>query len=288
MTGGGSIFTLPGVGTAGGTRVTHGFEIHCDPNNVPNRLEVNWPDANNFHMLVLTNATCTYDPAVGPPNQPPAGFNTFDGIGIGKFNNLPDYKIVFRFTDAGEPGRDDIAIYKVYDPNGTLIFQSGGATDAPIKLTFGNHQAHKDNSDAANVLGVWATYSDARSYPDYWPPTGYTANTSVKSTFSRVANNPYKSLANSSLLNALSFSDGNDLVGAAQTLLRVATKALLDASHPSVVYRLSATEVLAKVNAALDSQDQGIMLQLANDLASYDALRNFQIPVVTPPKRKGN
>lgn len=39
MTGGGSVFTPEGV------RFTHGFTLHCDTNDVPNRLQVNWPKA---------------------------------------------------------------------------------------------------------------------------------------------------------------------------------------------------------------------------------------------------
>ena len=51
MTGGGSIFT------ADGTRVTHGFELHCDPNISPNKLEVNF-DGNSFHLEQLTYVNC--------------------------------------------------------------------------------------------------------------------------------------------------------------------------------------------------------------------------------------
>src|SRR5207249_4568698 len=113
--------------------------------------------------------------------------------GVGRYNNLPNYTIVFRFTDAGEPGKNDIAIYRIFDPNGVLIFQSGGNTNQPIALTFGNHQAHK-TQDTTGVLGIWQAYSDIRSYPDYWPPTGWATNATLKSAFSRVSANPYKSL----------------------------------------------------------------------------------------------
>ena len=57
MTGGGSVFT------AGGARVTHGFELHCDTLDVPNRLEINWP-GHRFHLESLISATCSLDPSI--------------------------------------------------------------------------------------------------------------------------------------------------------------------------------------------------------------------------------
>src|SRR5207244_1885687 len=53
MTGGGSIFT------AGGVRVTHGFELHCNPLIGPNNLEINWGNGNNFHLEQVIDCTCT-------------------------------------------------------------------------------------------------------------------------------------------------------------------------------------------------------------------------------------
>jgi len=57
MTGGGSVFE------ADGTRVTHGFELHCDTEDVPNRLEINW-SGHRFHLETLVSAFCSKDPAI--------------------------------------------------------------------------------------------------------------------------------------------------------------------------------------------------------------------------------
>ncbi|PYQ67730.1 MAG: hypothetical protein DMF54_03455, partial [Acidobacteria bacterium] len=76
MTGGGSVFTK-----ANG-RVTHGFELHCDPEVGPNNLEINWGPGNHFHLEDLTSAVCTDDPNIAPP-PPPAGFDTYNGTGTG-------------------------------------------------------------------------------------------------------------------------------------------------------------------------------------------------------------
>jgi len=132
MTGGGSIF-LPD-----GTRVTHGFEIHCDITDVPNTLEVNWPAANNFHMDTLTAAKCTDDPNINqkPPKSSP--FDTFVGTGTGKLNGVAGASITFTFVDAGEPGTSDTAAYLIKDKDGNTVLSVGATL-----LTKGNHQAHK-------------------------------------------------------------------------------------------------------------------------------------------------
>jgi len=45
----------------------------------------------------------------------------------------------FRFTDAGEPGREDRATITISDPGGNIVFQ---ISDARI-TEGGNHQAHR-------------------------------------------------------------------------------------------------------------------------------------------------
>ena len=133
MTGGGSVFT------ADDERVTHGFTLHCDRNVLPNRLEVNWgnpgPGSNNFHLDVLTSAVCTDNPAINP-SQPDAGFDTFVGTGTGTLNGVSGATISFTFTDAGEPGKVDIATMTIKDASGATVLTVSG------NLNSGNQQAH--------------------------------------------------------------------------------------------------------------------------------------------------
>ena len=131
MTGGGSIFT------ADDTRVTHGFELHCDTNIGPNNLEVNW-NKNNFHLEQVTTMACYDDPALNPLPRP-APFDTLVGTGIGRFNGVAGYKVSFKLTDNGEPGITDFAQIQIQDPQGRLVlFVSGN-------LHNGNQQAHPEN-----------------------------------------------------------------------------------------------------------------------------------------------
>jgi hypothetical protein len=128
MTGGGSIFT------ANGTRVTHGFELHCNKNDNPNNLEINWGEdpENNFHLETLDFVRCSDAPDI-VPNPPGASFDTYYARGTGRCNGIPA-NIEWTFTDAGEPGTADTATYAI----------TGGCTlNASALLTFGNHQAHK-------------------------------------------------------------------------------------------------------------------------------------------------
>ena len=169
MTGGGSIFLKSGdIGGAAGTRVTHGFELHChEPTQeANNRLEVNW-NQSQFHLDHLTSVEC-FDTSLiqAPPKSSP--IDTLHGLGVGRFSgtfNGVTYKDVaakidFIFTDAGEPGTKDTAKYEivVLDAN-----KDGNANDPvvvldtknAILLTFGNHQAHLEITPLTrNITGL--------------------------------------------------------------------------------------------------------------------------------------
>jgi len=131
MTGGGSFFT------SGGTKVHHGFTLNCSySTSGGENLEVNW-GGNAFHLESLTQAACFDDPTIGEEN-PKAGFDTYQGKGTGRLHGTPGYTAEWRFTDAGEPGRNDVAQIVIKDPDGNLILNAGA------NLRNGNHQAHKD------------------------------------------------------------------------------------------------------------------------------------------------
>jgi hypothetical protein len=117
--------------------VTHGFELHCNAVIEPNNLEINW-EGNRFHLEDLTSAVCTDNPA---EDQLPrvAPIDTFDGVGVGRYNGMSGYNIVFRLTDFGEPGSDDIARFHITDPGGATVLLVSNHLD------MGNHQAHPEN-----------------------------------------------------------------------------------------------------------------------------------------------
>ncbi len=136
MTGGGSVFK------SDGTRITHGFELHCDINKLPNNLEVNWPGTgkgkpseNNFHLDVLNSAVCTDNPVLDA-EQPNNTWDTYTGTGTGKLNGVSGATASWVFTDNGEPGKNDSMTITIKDKNGSTVLTVSG------NLHDGNHQAH--------------------------------------------------------------------------------------------------------------------------------------------------
>ena len=78
-------------------------------------------------------------------------------------------------------------------------------------------------------------------------------------------------LDNRTLLQALNFGGGNGPKGAAQTLLRSAVAALLNAALGSPPYPLTEAQIIADVNAALTGT-RTTMLALATTLDNYNNL----------------
>ena len=98
----------------------------------------------------------------------------------------------------------------------------------------------------------------------HWQPTGYRPDQSVSSVFS--LGTCCTSLGNLSLMGALNLGGGSGVCGGAQNLLRAAVAALLNGSSPELDYPFSQQEVIALVNAALQSCDRSAMLALASEL----------------------
>ncbi|HZN64593.1 MAG TPA: SdrD B-like domain-containing protein [Tepidisphaeraceae bacterium] len=158
MTGGGSVFLGAGmIGGPVGTRVTHGFELHCTT-EANNRLEINWgkPKNSHFHLLELTEVECL-DTAI-IQNPPDAPIDTLIATGVGRFSGAfggANYRkapatveIVFRDggPTRGEPGIYDVASYKVTVDGGPVVLNTDGTDGDTVPdellLDRGNHQAH--------------------------------------------------------------------------------------------------------------------------------------------------
>jgi len=139
MTGGGSLWFNQDVAedTTVAVRATHGMELHCASAVTPNTLQVNWKNdgSKRFHLQTLDYAKCSDSRRIDEGN-PEAGFDTIEGRGTGKYNNVPGATVRFKFTDAGEPGTEDAGYIQVWDENANLVLS------VRSKLEHGNQQAH--------------------------------------------------------------------------------------------------------------------------------------------------
>jgi hypothetical protein len=107
--------------------------------------------------------------------------------------------------------------------------------------------------------------------PGFWKNSvgswvGFSPSQTVDSVFSLPSGAISNQLSGDTLLEALDYPGGNNLVGAAQILLRAAVASLLNASHPDVDFPLTTAQIIAQVNAALATKDRGTILALASDL----------------------
>ena len=127
MTGGGSVFQES-------SRVTHGFTLQCDATDGPNSLQINW-NGNRFHLEDLSSAVCSDDPSIDP-RPPVANFDTYEGAGTGRYNGVSGAIAQWTFTDAGEPGRNDVANIVITNASGNIVLWVANT------LRNGNHQAH--------------------------------------------------------------------------------------------------------------------------------------------------
>lgn len=109
----------------------------CGADRFPD-LKVAWGGGERFVLTSYqTPLECHDTPA--DEGNPRAGFDTIIGQGMGRLNGVSGASATFRFTDSGEPGRNDTATITILDPDGEPVLElenvraSGG----------GNHQAHR-------------------------------------------------------------------------------------------------------------------------------------------------
>lgn len=115
-------------------RVTHGFSLHCDASEGPNRLQVNWGRGNRFHLENLAPGTKCF------PLDEPVGI-AISGGGEGRYNGVAGAEISFMFIDLGEPGTDDIGSLFIEDADGNPVLAELGVGGS---LSGGNYQFHEE------------------------------------------------------------------------------------------------------------------------------------------------
>jgi len=125
--------------------------------------------------------------------------------------------------------------------------------------------------------GFWKNKGVKVGWTSPYIPKGGSATTLSEAGFI-IPDNPMddnpKRIVNEddTLFEALNYKGGEDVSGMAQTLLRAATAALLNAVEANIAYPLTEAEVLDQVNAALATEDRTIMEDLKDELDYYNNL----------------
>ncbi|OQB46351.1 MAG: hypothetical protein BWY00_01625 [Firmicutes bacterium ADurb.Bin153] len=79
-------------------------------------------------------------------------------------------------------------------------------------------------------------------------------------------------LADDTLMQALNYGGGRDVIGAARNLLRIAVAAVLNAAHPNINYPMAMSDIIEDVNEALASLNRTVMGRLQATLDRYNNL----------------
>ncbi|MEM2917839.1 MAG: hypothetical protein QXN63_05775, partial [Candidatus Bathyarchaeia archaeon] len=112
--------------------------------------------------------------------------------------------------------------------------------------------------------GFWKNHLDA------WEDTGHSPEDSLDGVFDN--DDTGVPLDQYTLLDALRFKGGRGVNGSERILLRAAVAAILNAAHPNINYPLTESDIVDAVNEALQSNDRGTILGLAELLDSYNNL----------------
>jgi hypothetical protein len=105
-----------------------------------------------------------------------------------------------------------------------------------------------------------------KNHPDCWDC--YSPDTLLGDVFDL----PWFNTRNKTLMEALNFRGGRTVKAKARILLRAAVAALLNACDPDVDYPLTVAGIISDVNAAIATQDKGVILGLKDELDAYNNL----------------
>lgn len=132
-----------------------------------------------------------------------------------------------------------------------------------VVVTFNNVAVPQTGNEGCTP-GYWKQ----DQHLDSWVGTGFTPNQTLESVFDVPDGFGLDAVT---LRNALSLKGGNTLAEAAETLLRAAVAAILNAGSPDVDYAFTTAQIIAGVNAALASGNRDTILAAA---AILDAANN--------------
>ncbi|MDR7523278.1 MAG: hypothetical protein QN168_12540 [Armatimonadota bacterium] len=163
-------------------------------------------------------------------------------------------------------------LYLSGDTGLTWAGGDGGGTPEPTKTPTTPATGKATATPTPTPAPMGCTPGFWKNHPTAW--VGYSSSAPVGGVFAI----PFPSLAGATLLQALGFTGGSGVEGAARILLRAAVAALLNSAHPSVSggYPYTTAQVISMTNAALAIGDRSTMLGLASN---FDTANNLGCPL---------
>lgn len=140
------------------------------------------------------------------------------------------------------------------------VIGSGGVDDILVCRA-----GEEETGGEGCTLGYWKQ----AHHHDSW--TGYTPGQALNTAFDFAGGaSAFASLGGDSFLTAMSYNGGSGALAAARLLLKQAVPALLNAASPGVDYPLTTAQIVAQVNAAMDTGSRSTMLSLADQLDGFN------------------
>lgn len=265
---------------AQGPAGTYNFTVAL---NIPAGYVVNGVPGNYSATDLATVATAAYETVTLGSVSVASGACTTIGTVLQSLN----------FVNPVDPTitQDPLRFFTITEtsgPTGTVLSsivtteqgQSDVTTAAPpnfatIDINF-FHGAVADFVNVAAALGNQGCtpgYWKQSQHFDSWTATGLAPTDLISTVFTVPASYTVNgsAMGGFSLVQGLSFKGGNDVNGKAQTLLRAAIAAVLNASNSSIQYGMSKTAIVNAVNAALAGGNATTIINLAGQL---DGLNN--------------
>jgi hypothetical protein len=187
------------------------------------------------------------------------GYYLFSGLCAGDYRVVIDAPggMFFAPSMAGDPATDS----NVHPAIVTLA--ADDSSDLTIDFGFCS-----DIVTQGCTPGYWKNHTFA------WGMTAYTPETLVGAVYDLPAN--FSSLGSNTLEEAMHWSNGRWPIDRARNLIKHATAALLNATHPDVYYEWTMLQILNEVNAALATENNNTMNNLATDI---DDMNNSGCPL---------
>ena len=228
-------------------------------------------DRGVFHTVVLYSS---YDPEM-PESFQDEDWDKVNYLLNNKQGNTTDIQESIWYFIGDNPPSSDLAEQMILDAeaNGTGFCPKPGDKIA-ILIDNGEDLNHSIQRTIIEVTIPTGEYQGCNlrfwtTHLDYWQK--YHPFQRIRNVFDIPNDLPHATIFSFLFIYiVLYFGEGHSIFGAANTLLKHAVVALLNAAHPEVNYPLTETEIIDSVNNAFADLNRETMLSLKDTLEHYN------------------